>query len=124
MVFFDHGQTGRNGSVQNDQPNQPTVPTGPRIAQFFFTTGEPTVGLVSSVRSDRLKAQALNRRFQQHASRFLILRTIILYFIYYNYIIYTPNLRLITLSRLRLIAKVEMKSNKADRTILQFNNII
>jgi len=32
MVLFYHGQTGRNGSVQNDQPNQPTVPTGPRIA--------------------------------------------------------------------------------------------
>jgi len=54
----------------------------------------------------------LNRRFRRHESRFLILR------------IYTPNLRLITLSRLRLIAKVEMKISKADRTILQFNNII
>jgi len=58
------------------------------------------------------KEQALNQRIRRHESRFLILR------------IYTPNLRLITLSRLRLIAKVEMKINKADRTILQFNNII
>jgi len=36
MVFFYHDQTGRNGSVQNDQP---TVPTGPRIALFFYYHG-------------------------------------------------------------------------------------
>jgi len=39
MVFFYHGQTGRNGSVQNDQPHQPTVPTGLRIALFFYYHG-------------------------------------------------------------------------------------
>jgi len=77
----------------------------------FITTGEPTVRLVISVRSDRLKEQALNRRFPRHESRFLQNY----YIIYYNYIIYTPNLRLITLSRLQLTAKVEMKINKADR---------
>jgi len=38
-MFYYDGQTGRNGSVQNDQPNQPTVPTGPRIAQFFYYHG-------------------------------------------------------------------------------------
>jgi len=45
MVFFYHSQTGRNGSVQNDQPNQPT---DPRIALFFYYygryTGEQTAG--------------------------------------------------------------------------------
>jgi len=39
MVFFYYGQTGRNGSVQNYQPNQPTVPTGQRIALFFYYHG-------------------------------------------------------------------------------------
>jgi len=38
--------------------------------------------------------------------------------------IYTPNLRLITLSRLRLKAKVEIKIKKADWTIVQYNNIM
>jgi len=61
MVFCYHGQTGRNGSVQNDQPNQPN---GPRIALFFYyrvrSTGESPVRLVSSVRSDRIKEQAHN----------------------------------------------------------------
>jgi len=60
MVFCYHGQTRGNDSVQNDQPNQPT---GPRIALFFYyhgrSTGEPTVRLVSSIRSDRIKEQAL-----------------------------------------------------------------
>jgi len=63
MVFFHHGQTVRNDSVQNDQPNQPTIPTGQRIALFFYYHGrsadEATVRLVSSVRSDRIKEQAL-----------------------------------------------------------------
>jgi len=54
----------------------------------------------------------LNRRFRRHASQFLTLRS------------YTPNLLLISLSWLRLITKVEMRINKADRTILQFNDII
>jgi len=56
MVFFYHGQTGRNGSVQNDQPNQPTVHG---LHCSFTTTGEPTVRLVNSVRFNRLKEQAL-----------------------------------------------------------------
>jgi len=63
MVFIHYGQTGRNGAIQNDQPNQPTIPTGPRIAPFFYyhgrSTGETTVRLVSSVQSDRIKEQAL-----------------------------------------------------------------
>jgi len=55
----------------------------------------------------------LNRRFRRHESQFLILR------------IYTPNLRLITLSRLRLVAKVAMKINKGQFYNLTtlYNNI-
>jgi len=41
------GQTGRNGSVQNDQPNQPTG--RPRIALFFYYYGRSTGRMVCSV---------------------------------------------------------------------------
>jgi len=59
MVFFYRGQTGRNGSVQNDQPNQRST-----VCSVLYyhgrSTGEPTVRLVRSVRSDPIKEQALS----------------------------------------------------------------
>jgi len=79
MVFFCHAQTGRNGSVQNNQPNQPT---GPRIALFLYyrgrSTGESPVRLVWSVRSDRIKEQALRRRVLTENLNSVIVRQIII----------------------------------------------
>jgi len=72
MVFFYHGQTGRNGSVQNDQPTNQRFQPVHGLHCSFIITGEPTVRLVSSVRSDRLKEQALSLSLLAVIGRLLV----------------------------------------------------
>jgi len=74
MVFFITVRPGEMvRSKTTNQTNQRFQPVY-GLHCSFITTGEPTVRLVSLVQSDRLKEQALNRRFRRHESRFLIIR--------------------------------------------------